>query len=479
MKILCRFLTGACLLMSAAEAQEKAKPNIVVILADDMCYNALSYTGSEVVETPNIDRICKEGLFCPQGYVTHGVCAPSRAGLITGRYQARFGYETLSGPNDHAIAVRHGVATNELTMAQMLKGQGYATAAYGKWHLGQCHEFLPLQRGFDHHFGYHGGGGPYFKPKNPDANPLMYDGKQIAWPEGGKWSKGAYQPDFLTDDAIEWMRKVAPKQPFFVYFAPFSVHSPFHAPKELYTKEQHAMVGMMKALDINVGHLLKALETMGEMENTIIVFLNDNGGIQSLEEDGFSNKPYRAGKARLYEGGVRVPFALWWPGKIEGGEYPGVVSSLDLMPTFAAVAGATLPGDRDYDGINLLPMLTGKADPVMDRTLCWRWRNGYGVRKGKWKLVWMRDFGVYGQALKEQGIEFKWTDRPNPEDRYNGFFLKPELYDLEADPSETTDLAEQYPEVLERLKTETKAFDAITKAGTPSDKASWPKPLEK
>ncbi len=456
------------LAVSAVSAAEK--PNLVVLLADDMCYNALSYTGNAEVQTPNIDSICEQGIFCTQAYVTHGVCAPSRAGLMTGRYQARFGYETLSGPTEHAMSIRHGVDVNEVTLAQMLKEQGYTSAAYGKWHLGVNHEFQPLQRGFDHQYGFAGGGGPYWERDN---HGLVRDGKPVEWPKGG------YQTDFLTDDAIAWMRQVAPEKPFFLYFSPYAVHAPFHAPKELIPKGKHPMVGMMKSLDNNIGRILKALDELGERDNTVVVFLSDNGGVPKVFKHGFTNAPYRGGKATVLEGGIHVPFALHWPGRIEGNRYEGIVSSLDLMPTFAAAAGAALPTDREYDGINLLPHLTGKAAPKGDRTLCWRWRNGHAVRRGKWKLVWEINWGAFHTLRKKQGMtEPAPTMRPNPDDRFTALYFDPKLYDLSNDPGEETDLSAQYPEVLDRLKAELVKFDALAKPLSEAEKEAWPRPQD-
>ncbi len=467
-----KLLTSIFLTISLPALAEKP-PNIIIILADDMAYGALSYTGNKEVTTPNIDMLCEQGLFCPDGYATHGVCAPSRAGLMTGRYQARFGYETLSGPTEHAKAVKHGVDTNELFISELLQKNGYATATYGKWHLGVNEEFQPLQRGFDHQYGFAGGGGPYWNRAN---HGLLFDGKPVDWPEG-ETEKGAYQPDFLTDDAISWMKEVSPAKPFFIYFAPYSVHGPFHAPEELIPEGKHPMVGMMKAFDNNIGRIVQAVKDMGEYENTIFIFLSDNGGIPKLFEHGFTNEPYSGGKAAVVEGGIRVPFTWLWPGKIEGDQFPGIVSSLDIMPTLAAVAGADLPTDREYDGINLLPALTGKSEPISERTLCWRWRNGHAVRQGKWKLTWELDWGEFHKLRREQGLdEPSPTARPNPNDRFSSLYTKPRLYDLSKDPGETTDLSAQFPEIAEQLKKELVKFDNLAKPISQEDIDAWPKP---
>ncbi|WDE98420.1 sulfatase-like hydrolase/transferase [Lentisphaera profundi] len=445
------------------------KPNFIIILADDMPYNALSYTGSPEVRTPHIDSLFEQGLACPQAYVTHGVCAPSRAGLMTGRYQARFGYETLSGSPSHAAKVDHGVDINEITIAQLLKTAGYTSAALGKWHLGINKKYQPLQRGFDHQFGFAGGGGPYYDPKTR-SHGLIRNGQPAPWPEG------AYQTDLMAQEAEDWMKSVAGK-PFFLYFAPYAVHAPFEAPPELIPEGKHPMVGMMKSLDMAVGRILKTVEELGQRDNTIIVFLSDNGGVPKVFEHGFTNAPFRGGKATVLDGGVHVPFTCYWPGKIEGNEYLGIVSSLDLLPTFAAAAGISLPNDRDYDGVNLLTQLQRKQKADKKRTLYWRWRNGHAVREGKWKLVWEINWGEFHHLRNKQNLKNPSpTLRPNPNDRFSSLYFKPQLYNLENDPSESKDLSSQYPEIMERLKKKLKSFDAIAKPLSKEELAAWPQP---
>jgi arylsulfatase A-like enzyme len=446
------------------------KPNFIIILADDMPYNALSYTGSQEVHTPNIDSIFEQGVSCSQAYVTHGVCAPSRAGLMTGRYQARFGYETLSGQPAHAAKVDHGVDVNELTIAQILKGAGYTSAALGKWHLGVNKKYQPLQRGFDHQFGFAGGGGPYYDPKTRPHG-LIRNGKVAEWPEG------AYQTDLMADEAVKWMKSVAGKKPFFLYFAPYAVHAPFEAPPELIPKGKHPMVGMMKSLDLAVGRILKTLDELGQADNTLVVFLSDNGGVPKIFEHGFSNAPFRGGKATVLDGGVHVPFAWHWPGKIAGGEYNGIVSSLDLLPTFAAAAGIQLVKDREFDGVNLVPYLNREQEVLKKRELLWRWRNGHAIRDGEWKLVWEINWGEFHRLRNEQKLKNPSpTLRPNPNDRFSTMYFKPQLYNLENDPGETRDLSKEFPEIIDRLKSKLKDFDALAKPLNQQELEAWPKP---
>ena len=458
------------LLVLSLSGYASQKPNFVLILADDMPYNALSYTGSQEVQTPHIDSLFEDGVACPQAYVTHGVCAPSRAGLMTGRYQARFGYETLSGQPAHAAKVDHGVDVNELTIAQILKSAGYTSAALGKWHLGVNHKYQPLQRGFDHQFGFAGGGGPYYDPKTRPHN-LIRNGEAAEWPEG------AYQTDLMADEAVSWMKSVAGKQAFFLYFAPYAVHAPFEAPPELIPEGKHAMVGMMKSLDMAVGRILDTLDELGERENTLVVFLSDNGGVPKVFEHGFSNAPFRGGKATVLDGGIHVPFAWHWPGEIEGGEYSQIVSSLDLLPSFAEAAGISLPKGREFDGVSLIKHLTGEEKALEKRELFWRWRNGHAIREGKWKLVWEINWGEFHRLRTAQKLKNPSpTLRPNPNDRFSSIYFEPQLYNLENDPGESKDLSKQYPEIMDRLKSKLKDFDAMAKPLSQEEINAWPKP---
>lgn len=456
----------SCGLIHAAEQP----PNIVLILVDDMPYNALSYTGNEHVETPNIDKICERGVFCTEAYVTHGVCAPSRAGLMTGRYQARFGYETLSGPTEHAIAQDHGVDVNEITIADILKKAGYQSAALGKWHLGVNEKYQPLQRGFNHQYGFAGGGGPYYvKPNKPHT--LIRNGAPAEWPDG------AYQTDLLAKEAVDWMNQVSKESPFFLYFAPYAVHGPFEAPAELIPPGKHAMVGMVKSLDLAVGRILSTLEELKISDNTLIIFTNDNGGVPKLFEHGFTNEPYRGGKASVLDGGLHIPFAWYWPGKVEGDQYKGIISTLDILPTLAHLAGVELPKDREFDGKNILSNLTGNVAPDHSRSLCWRWRNGHAIRKGKWKLVWELNWGEFHRLRKKQNTnKISPTARPNPRDRYSSLYFEPQLFDLNNDPAENKNLATQFPELVEELKKDLLAFDALGKPLTQEELNAWPKP---
>ena len=429
----------------------KDKPNIIVFLVDDLSYAGLSYTGNKIVSTPHIDALIESGQFCSSGYVTHAVCAPSRAGLLTGRYQARYGYETLSDNDAHQRRIDHGVDTREILLADPLKKAGYKTAAFGKWHLGVNDKYLPNNRGFDYFFGW-AGRCDYFKYSNPKQQLLrnLDEVKDI--------KDGEYFTERMTQEAKGFMTENA-NNPFFMYFATYNVHKPFKVPDYYIPEGGEAYHGMIAAVDSAVHVLTKTLEDLKLRDNTLIFFLNDNGGKKA-----YPNLPFREGKATYYEGGVRVPYAVSWPDKIPaGGKYEPMVSSLDIYATCMAVAGLDLPDDREYDGVNLIPYLTGKNKNNPHEILCWRAGWGNAIRKGNWKLVWKRDRAKTKQSFKKQGLPLPAkTDLPVYSDRGGELYEeKPELYDLSKDVSETTNLYDKYPEIVKELISEMDKFDLL------------------
>ncbi len=477
-KSLASALLISCAAATLIAAEKPGKPNFVVILLDDVHYNATGYTGSKVIKTPNIDKLFTEGRFCKQGYVTHGVCAPSRAGLITGRFQARFAYETLSGGTENALALKHGLSLDELTIADILKPAGYTCAAVGKWHLGENKEFLPLQRGFDYHVYPVGRHNPTAKMLETGRSKLLINEEPADWPiqQNGD---ARYKTDLMVDLSIDWMKSVAPKQPFFLYLCPNAMHGPIEAPKGMEDYGIHQYVGMMENVDQNLGRILKCLDDIGERDNTIVFFLNDNGGGGVLKNDPacveINNRPFSGGKAEILDGGNHVAFGIHWPaGKIVGDDYPEVVSSLDILPTMAAAANITLPTDREFDGINMLPALSGEIEPVKERLLMWRAGRGYAIRKGDMKLVWRRNDRMLGAAKKLAGTpKNNPIDRPNPADRQNGFFFEPELYNIAEDPTESNDISAQYPEIVEMLKKHCDELDAMSPPATAAELATY------
>lgn len=404
-----------------AGAAADRKPNVIVFLADDLGYGQVGFQGCKDIPTPNIDAIAKNGVRCTQGYVSGPYCSPTRAGLMTGRYQQRFGHEFNEGgvPNREAF----GLPTSEKTVADRLKGLGYATAAVGKWHLGYSPQFRPMERGFDEFYGTLGNT-PYYHPQLLDSR-VSPDPKRVDDPE-------FYTTDAYAKRAVEWVEKNKEK-PFFLYFPFNAVHAPLQAPKEYLDRfesiqdpKRKSFAAMMSAMDDAIGDVMSKVREAGLEEDTIVVFLGDNGG-PTLQTTS-SNVPLRGVKATTLEGGVRVPFAIQWKGKLPAGStYNKPVIQLDLLPTFVAAAGGEVDPSWKIDGVNLLPYLEGKEKGAPHEALYWRFGNQWAVRKGDLKLVSSRIDG--------------------PQAR---------LFDLSKDIAEESDLAAEKPEQVEALK---KAYD--------------------
>jgi len=400
--------------LSGAE-KNIGKPNIVVILSDDQGYgDASCYEHPPEVRTPNIDRLAASGIRFTDGYASGWVCAPTRAGLLTGRYQQRFGF--YRAPDS-----RIGMPTSEITIADILKQHGYATGVFGKWHVGLGTEYHPLQRGFDEFYGFLGHGAhDYFdlKPKEGKEFNAIYRNDKII-------SDTGYLTDNLGREAVSFVERHK-NEPFFLYLPFNAVHWPMHAPKEdierFDTKDENRniLMAMLHRMDAAIGTVLDTLRQTGADENTLIFFFSDNGGAKKNSSNNGSLRDY---KGSSYEGGVRVPFIVSWPGELpQGTVCREPVISLDILPTICAAVGISLPGDRVYDGRNMLPMLRGEATEPLHEALFWDGaETHWGVRMGKWKLVHTRK-----EAF--------------------------ELYDLEVDTSETNNLAEEHPEIVEQLK---------------------------
>lgn len=406
-------------------------PNILLILVDDLGYNDLGYNGATEINTPNIDRLAKEGVAFSNGYVASPSCSPSRAGIMTGRYPARFGLEgnLTYAPFDNY----HGLPVAEKTFASILQETGYRTGMVGKWHLGAGPPFHPLNRGFDSFQGFLGGGHHYFSvdantsPLNEYLVPISENGNSTGLP--------GYLTDVLTDYAIEFVKEDG-EQPFFLYLSYNAPHGPLQAPDKLVRKYAHVQdpdrrtyLAMVDSLDQNVGRLITALEKTGERDNTLIFFLSDNGGVKWLDQDldYADNSPLRAGKGSLHEGGIQVPFAASWPaGWPRGRTFEPMVISLDIAATAIALAGAAPDPDLPLDGVNLDPFIRETAQGAPHEALFWRmaashWLRSYAVRAGDVKLV---NTGPSGETA---------------------------LFDLRTDPGETHNLAREDPDTAARL----------------------------
>lgn len=368
---------------SVAPAGEQQPPNFVVILADDLGYADVGFQGLQDFATPNIDRLAARGVRFTNAYVSHPYCSPSRAGLLTGRYQHRFGH--VHNPKFRA---GEGLPLSETLLPQALAEAGYVSGIVGKWHLGDAPRFHPLKRGFDEFFGLLGGGHDYFKSAGADAGeyliPLEAHGEPV--PVEG------YLTEQLTEAALDFIRRRA-GHPFFLYLSYNAPHGPLQAPPELLDRvnsitdpRRQTYAAMVTSLDDGVGEVLALLEELGISEGTMVFFLSDNGG--PTPANASDNTPLRATKGTVYEGGVRVPFVLAWPGQLPAGRaYDAPVSALDIFPTVVGTAG--IETATNLDGVNLMPYLLGAESAPPHEQLFWHSDEGgqFATRTAEHKLV--------------------------------------------------------------------------------------------
>lgn len=390
------FFIAFYFLALTAQSQSQIKPNVIIILADDLGYSDVGFNGSKDIPTPNIDRIAAGGVKFTNGYVTYNVCGPSRAGLITGRYQNRFGFarNPIIAPNDPEM----GLPLTERTLAKELKTVGYTNAIIGKWHLGAHETLKPSERGFDHFFGFLSGGHNYF-PSAYDLEDLSEVKEDWDWyrtkllkNDQRVEEEEPYLTDALSREASKFILR-NPTNPFFLYLAYNAPHGPLQATEKYLNRFEHIQdirrrtyAAMVSAMDDGVGRVLQALEESGNMENTIIFFLSDNGGPE--QHNASDNGPLRAGKGSMFEGGIRVPFAMQWPAQIpKGTVYDSPVMSFDIFATACAYAGVT--PQNELDGVNIIPFLRGDRKDYPHQKLFWvnMDKNHFSVRSGNNKLV--------------------------------------------------------------------------------------------
>ena len=370
-------------------AVETRKPNVIVFLCDDVGWGEFGFQGNKQIPTPHIDSIASNGIRFTQGYVSGPYCSPTRAGLLTGRYQTRFGHEFNEG--GAAGNVRFGLPLTERTIADRFKAEGYKTIAIGKWHLGSAAPQLPMKRGFDEFFGTVANTA-YFKPqafvdsrKSPEAHPIVAD--------------DFYTTDAYAARAVDWIGRHKTK-PFLLYFPFNAQHAPLQAPekylnrfKNITDEKRRAFAAIMSAMDDAVGNVLAALREAKIEEHTLIWFLSDNGG--PTPSTSSQNGPLRGLKATTLEGGVRVPFCVQWKGNIPAGKtFTQPIIQLDILPTSLAAAGIKTEASWKLDGVNLLPHLTGESKLPPHDALYWRFGVQWAIHKGDWKLVASRPDGL-------------------------------------------------------------------------------------
>jgi arylsulfatase A-like enzyme len=411
-------LAAACTPLSEVEPSDIPR-NIILVIADDLGYNDLGSYGAADIPTPHIDALANRGVRFTNAYATASVCGPSRAGLMTGRYQQRFGFEDNTGIP--AYQPEHvGLPTDEITMATALKERGYTTGMVGKWHLGIDQKYHPLERGFDEFFGFLPGGRGYFDTsKLRKKNPLMRGMRAIRESE--------YLTDAFTREAAAFIAKHR-DSPFFLCVSYNAIHTPYQTygkylqrVADIEDDSRKIYAAMVASLDEGVGRIVNALRENGLAERTLIAFISDHGGTGTEAEE---NIPLRGRKSDQYEGGIRIPYIVSAPGLLEGGsEYAALVSSLDLFPTFLALTEGTdahQPLAKPLDGENLLPYLKKEKAGAPHDYLFWRRQQDRAARSGSWKIISQGSGPV-------------------------------QLYDLSSDPSEGKDLAQSMPEKLAAL----------------------------
>lgn len=415
----------AVAVVAAGSTGSASAANAVLIVSDDQGYADIScYPGADEARTPNIDRLANEGARFTNGYASCPVCAPTRAGLLTGRYQQRFGFYEASDS-------RAGLPTGQMTLADVLRDAGFATGVFGKWHLGYTPDHRPLQRGFDTFYGFLGHGGhDYFDLSISDEATSIYrDGEPVA--------DSGYLTRNITREAVRFIERHSDR-PFFAYIPYSAVHNPLQAPPDYVRRfsepdpRRNTYLAMLAILDEGVGQILDTLDRLELADDTLVLYFSDNGGARGTTAD---NGRLRGFKHSVYEGGIRVPFLARWPRRIPAGlvSHEPVIS-IDAFATILAATGVDPPQGVALDSRNFLPAAQGRPlEAPLHSTLYWNWTDkgspvGWAIRRGRWKLL----------ADKRE----------------------PELYDLEADISEERNLSEAHPQVAAELLNTYKAWEA-------------------
>jgi arylsulfatase A-like enzyme len=416
----------------AAGKAAEGKPNIIVILADDLGYSDIGCYGNKTIKTPNLDALAAGGMRFTDFHSNGAMCSPTRAALLTGRYQQRCGLEHVLGW-DHD----EGIALDEVTFAEVLKATGYATAAFGKWHVGYVANFGPAKQGFDEFRGYSGGCLDYHSHIDRQGNPDWWKDDKLVPEEG-------YVTDLVSDHTVNFIEKNKDR-PFCIYVSHLAVHFPYQGPNDKADRvagqswhhlkrgsrkdQKAAYKEMIESMDAGVGRIVASITRLDLEKRTLVFFTSDNGAYQNVG----SNLPCRGQKSDLWEGGHRIPAIACWPGKIRGGTVTDkTVLTMDLFPTMVAMPGAKVPGGLKLDGVSILPVLL-EGKKLAKRTVFWRTRRERAARKGPWKLL-IRDDKQY-------------------------------LFNLDQDIAEANDLSAAKPDMVKALEAEFLAWEEDVTAG--------------
>ena len=442
-----------------AQAAPSKTPNIVVMFIDDMGYADIGPFGAEGYQTPHLDQMAKEGMRFTDFQVSSAVCSASRIALLTGCYHVRVGIQGALGPG-----ANHGIHEDEMTLAELCKQKGYATACYGKWHLGHHPKFLPTNHGFDEYFGL-----PYSNdmwPYHPGVRHLEMADRLKRWPHLPLMRNTEVINPQVDDKAQEQLTKQYAEhavdfinrnkdKPFFLYVPHSMVHVPLYVSDDFRGKSGAGLFGdVVMEVDWSMGEILKALKTNGIDDNTLVIFTTDNGPWLSYGDHAGSAKPLREGKGTMWEGGCRVPTLMRWPGKIAAGKTCDELSStIDILPTVAKLIGADLPKHK-IDGVDVSSLMLGDESTKSPRESFYHYYSGaqlHAVRDRQWKLHFPHQYRTLaGRDGGTGGIPVRY------EQAKTGL----ELYDLKSDVGETKNVAEQHPEIVKRLQ----AMAAVARA---------------
>jgi len=445
-------MVPGCQTLKNTFSAKDSKPNIVLIYADDMGWGDVGFHGFKDIATPNIDALAASGVQFSQGYVSGSICMPSRAGVLTGVYQQRFGMDTNCGLG--------GIPTSQPTIFEMLKKQGYQTASIGKWGVaGEGKQYRPNRRGVDFFYGSIWGSHDYFNSSTDPDDLKKWDAPIMrnTTIEPNIKDSDSYLTDMLTKETVSFIERADDDKPFFIYLAHYAVHAPWQVPQSYIDRVQHlktnderkVFAAMTLAMDDGIGAVMDALKKKGVEKDTLVFFISDNGtpNIQGIPET-FKHRgettmsnpgPFRGFKADVYEGGTHVPFVACWPGVLPAGKkYEHPVINLDVVPTVMSLAGVSKPyKGLDFDGVDLLPYLTGKksANEKPHDVMYWRRQENYAIRKGDWKLC----FNPISGAKSSRTIQ---------------------LFNLADDPGEWKDLVKEKPEIAQQLQDTFDAWDS-------------------